>query len=198
MRQESVNRSSFLGRAVVATGALALGNLAGAFDRSAAAQPSEEQDVRVLNFLLTLEYAQLTLYDEAISAGVLRGELRRFADVARGHEAQHVDALRALLGEDADRKPAFRFADATRNQASFKRAALTLEESAAAAYIGQAANLTRNRVPRVAGIVAVEARHAAWIRGIVGRNPAPHAADPSTTVRRVTRTLERSGFVKPS
>jgi hypothetical protein len=53
-------------------------------------------------------------------------------------------------------------------------------------------------VPRVAGIVAVEARHAAWIRALAGRNPAPRAADPSTTARQVTRTLERNGFVKPS
>ena len=79
MRQDGVNRSSFLGRALLATGGIALANLAGSSDRVAAAQPSEEQDVRLLNFLLTLEYAQLALYEEAISADVLRGELRRFA-----------------------------------------------------------------------------------------------------------------------
>ncbi|HVD26632.1 MAG TPA: ferritin-like domain-containing protein [Gaiellaceae bacterium] len=198
MRQDGVNRSSFLGRALLATGGIALANLAGSSDRVAAAQPSEEQDVRLLNFLLTLEYAQLALYEEAISADVLRGELRRFAGVARSHEAEHVKALRALLGADAEEKPTFRFTDATRTVARFNRSALTLEETAAAAYIGQAPNLTRDRVPRVAGIVAVEARHAAWIRAIVGRNPAPRAADPATTARQVARTLERNGFVKPS
>jgi hypothetical protein len=198
MRQDGVNRSSFLGRALAATGGIALANLAGSSDRVAAAQPSEEQDVRLLNFLLTLEYAQLALYDEAISADVLRGEVRRFAEVARSHEAEHVNALRALLGNDAEEKPTFRFTDAKRTVERFKRAALTLEETAAAAYIGQAPNLTRDRVPRVAEIVAVEARHAAWIRAIAGRTPAPRAADPSATASQVMRTLERNGFVKPS
>lgn len=183
---------------MVATGGIALANLAGSSDRVAAAQRSEEQDIRLLNFLLMLEYAQLTLYDEAISADVLRGEVRRFADVARSHEAEHVNALRTLLGADAEEKPTFRFTDAKRTVEGFKHAALTLEETAAAAYIGQAPNLTRDRVPRVAEIVAVEARHAAWIRAIAGRNPAPRAADPSTTARQVARTLERNGFVKPS
>jgi hypothetical protein len=198
MRQQGVDRSSFLGRALLATGGIAFANLAGSSKHVAAAEPSAEQDVRLLNFLLTLEYAQLMLYEEAISADVLRGELRRFADVARSHEAEHVNALRALLGNGAEKEPTFRFTDATRSEEAFKRAALTLEETAAAAYIGQAPNLTRDRVPRVAGIVAVEARHAAWIRALAGRNPAPRAADPSTTARQVTRTLERNGFVKPS
>lgn len=198
MRQDGVDRSSFLGRALLATGGIALVGLAGSSDRSAAAQPSAEQDVRLLNFLLTLEYAQLRLYEEAISADVLRGELRQFADVARGHEAEHVDALRALLGGRAEQEPAFRFAEVTRSEDSFRRAALTLEETAAAAYIGQAPNLTSDRVPRVAGIVAVEARHAAWIRALAGRNPAPRAADPSLTARQVTRALERNGFVQAS
>lgn len=194
MRQDGIDRSSLLGRTLLAAGAVALGGLAGS---GRAAAPSEQQDVRLLNFLLTLEYAQQTLYAEALSGDVLRGEVRRFADVAGRHEGEHVDALRALLGGDAKQKPAFQFADATRTEASFKQAALTLEETAAAAYIGQAANLTRDRVREVARIVAVEARHAAWIRAIVGRNPAPRAADKSRTAQQVMKTLERRGFVQP-
>jgi hypothetical protein len=177
---------------------VALGGLAAAHERGEAAGPSEEQDVRILNFLLKLEYAQQALYEAAISNDALRGELREFAAVAGNQETRHVDALRALLADDAQPKPSFHFGEAARSPGRFTAGALTLEETASAAYIGQAANLTAARLPDVARIVAVEARHAAWIRAIAGRTPAPHAADPSKTVRQVMKTLARTGFVEQS
>lgn len=198
MRHGQLDRSSFLGRALVASGAVALGGLAVSHERGEAAGPSKEQDVRILDFLLRLEYAQQALYHEAVSAGTLRGELREFAEVCGDQDAQHVDSLRALIGDDAQPSPTFRFGQAVRSPGSFTAAALTLEETASAAYIGQAANLTKNRLPAVARIVPVEARHAAWIRAIAGRNPAPHAADPAKTERQVMKTLARTGFVAQS
>jgi hypothetical protein len=193
-----LDRSLFLGRTLVAGGSFALAGLgfAAASERGVAAAPSPEQDVRILNFLLRLEYAQQALYEEAVAAGALRGELRQFAEVGGDQDAKHVDALRALLGDEAQAKPTFDFGDAVRSPGRFTAAALTLEETASAAYIGQAANLTKDRLPDVARIVAVEARHAAWIRAIAGRNPAPHAADPAKTVQQVMKTLARTGFVE--
>jgi hypothetical protein len=196
VRHGQLDRSSFLGRALVASGAVTLGGLAAARERGAAAAPSREQDVRILNFLLRLEYAQMALYDAAVSAGALRGELREFAQVCGNHETKHVEALRAIIRDKAEAKPTFRFGEAVRSPGRFTAAALTLEETASAAYIGQAANLTKERLPDVARIVAVEARHAAWIRAIAGRNPAPRAADPAKTVQQVMRTLARTGFVE--
>jgi hypothetical protein len=152
--------------------------------------------VRIFNSLLLLEYLQEAFYAEAAAAGVLKGELRRFADVVGGHERRHVAALRAVLGGEAREKPTFRFDDAVRSEAKFVAAALTLEETAAAAYIGHGANLTRQRMPTAAGIVAVEARHAAWIRDFAGRLPAPNAADPARSPSEVRKTLERTGFVR--
>jgi hypothetical protein len=198
LQHGQLDRSSFLGRALVASGAVALGGLAAVHERGEAARPSEEQNVRILKFLLRLEYVQQGLYEAAVSAGALRGELRRFAEVARDHETRHVDALRALLAGDAQPKPSLRFGDAARSPNRFTAAALTLEETASAAYIGQAANLTTERLPDVARIVAVEARHAAWIRAIAGRNPAPHTADPAQTSGQVMKALSRTGFVGQS
>jgi hypothetical protein len=186
----------FLGRTLVASGAFALAGLGfAASHRGAAAAPSPEQDVRILNFLLRLEYAQQALYEETVAADAVQGELRQFADVCREHDAKHVDTLRALLRAGAQPKPTFDFGDAIRSPGRFTAAALTLEETASAAYIGQAANLTQDRLTDVARIVPVDARHAAWIRAIAGRNPAPHAADPAKTVQQVMKTLERTGFV---
>jgi Ferritin-like domain len=192
-----LDRSSLLGRTLVASGAFALAGLgfAAASGRGAAGG-SGEQDVRILNFLLRLEYAQQALYEEALAEDALRGELREFAQICGDQDAKHVASLRALVGDKAEAKPTFRFGEAVRSPGRFTAAALTLEETASAAYIGQAANLTKDRLPDVARIVAVEARHAAWIRAIAGRNPAPHAADPAKTARQAMKTLARTGFVQ--
>jgi hypothetical protein len=192
-----LDRSVFLGRTLVAGGAFALAGLGfAASQRGAVAASSPEQDVRILNFLLRLEYAQQALYEAAVRAGVVRGELRRFAEVCGDQDAKHVDALRVLAADGAQAKPTFDFGDAVRSPGRFTAAALTLEETASAAYIGQAANLTKDRLTEVARIVPVDARHAAWIRAIAGRNPAPHAADPAKTEQQVMKTLERTGFVE--
>ena len=52
-----------------------------------------------------------------------------------------------------------------------------LEDTAVAAYNGQAVNLTKPVLKAAATIVSVEARHAAWIRDIVGQPAAPQATD---------------------
>ncbi len=192
----AVSRRQLLARAAVATGAAGVaGALAGSAADPAVSAPSPDQDTQILNFLLLVEYLQQDLYDEALAAGNLRGELERFARVAGGHEREHVASLRSELGSRAREKPAFRFGDALEREGRFAAAALTLEETATAAYIGQAANLTPKRGVAVARIVSVEARHAAWIRDLVGRLPAPHAADPAKTSQSAMDTIERTGFV---
>jgi hypothetical protein len=45
-------------------------------------------------------------------------------------------------------------------------------------------------------IVSVEGRHAAWIRDIVGLEPAPHAADAGASATEVTAKLKSLGFVR--
>lgn len=192
------DRSSRRGVLVRAFTALGVAGLGGAMLESlpeAAAAPSRAQDVRILNYLLRLEYLQEAFYKEAHAEGALSGELRRFAQVVSAHEAEHVAALKAVLGGDARSKPDFRFGDAVKSDGRFAAAALTLEETAAAGYIGQAANLTEKSISAVARIVAVEARHAAWIRNVVGRLPAPQAFDPAKNPSQVESTLERTGFV---
>lgn len=48
------------------------------------------------------------------------------------------------------------------------------------AYVGQGPRLKQVPVIRAAlAIHSVEARHAAWIRNIVGMNPSPAAFDPA-------------------
>ena len=190
------SRARFLRQGAIAVGAVATGTaVLGSRATSAAPAPNKAQDVRILNFLLLLEYASERFYSAAEAAGALGGELATFARVVGAHERRHLDALRAELGADARPEPNVQPGDAVRSEAAFTAAALTLEETVAAAYIGQAANLTRSRIPAVARIVAVEGRHAAWIRDVAGRLPAPNAADPPQTADQVLRALKRTGLV---
>jgi hypothetical protein len=194
---EPSTRGELLVRALTSAGAVGLGvSLVGSLAAPAASAPSPAQDARILNYFLLLEYLQAGLYEAAQTANALTGELRRFAEIAGNHEREHVDSLRAALGGDARSKPELQFGEAVENERRFAAAAVTLEETASAAYIGQAASLTTKRVTTVARIVPVEARHAAWIRAIVRREPAPHAADPPRTSQQVERTIQRTGFVK--
>jgi hypothetical protein len=163
-------------------------------DASAAA-PSRAQDVRILRFLLVLEQAQSAFYDAALRSGTLSGELLHFAQVVAPQEHDHVALLRRRLGASARPAPPFDFGEATTSSAHFRRAAIDLEEATAAAYIGQGASLTRDAVADAAGIVAVEARHAAWIRDLAGALPAPRPADPARSPADVLSDLRAKGYL---
>jgi rubrerythrin len=186
-------------RAAVAGGvAVGAGALAGGWLRppATAGQPSRAQDVRIFNVLLVLEEAQAAFYDATLRAGKLGGDLLAFARTVAPQEREHVAFVQRLLGRSAARPPAFRFGDATSNPAHFQATAIELEEAAVATYIGQGANLTRPSARDAARIVAVEARHAAWIRDLAGAEPAPHAADPPRDAADVLADLRRKGILR--
>jgi Ferritin-like domain len=182
-------------RAAVAGGA-AVGAAAWLRPQPTAGKTSAAQDVRIFNFLLVLEEAQAAFYDAALRGGALRGDLLTYARTVAPQEHEHVDLLRRKLGSQAQAKPRFDFAGATRDATRFRDTAIELEEAAAAAYIGQGANLTRDAVTDAARIVAVEARHAAWIRDLAGTLPAPNAADPPRSAKDVLSELRRKGYLR--
>jgi rubrerythrin len=194
----ATSRSALLKRAVVVGGAaVATGGLVTALPKlasSAAARSS--RDVRILNYVLRLEYLKAAFYEEA-AGGELTGELLQFADVLARHERRHVTFLRKRLGDEARDEPRFDFGDATRDPDAFAATARTLEETAVAAYIGQGANLTRRHMVVFAQIASVEARHAAWIADVLGRDPAPLAADKAKTPAQVLAVIEQTGFEAP-
>jgi hypothetical protein len=182
-----------LGGAAIGGGAL-LGGWAA--PQASLGKPSRAQDVRILSFLLVLEQAQSAFYDAALRSRALSGELLRFAQVVAPQEHDHVALLRRRLGGSARPAPRFEFRDATSSPARFRRAAIDLEEATAAAYIGQGASLTRDLVAEAAGIVAVEARHAAWIRDLAGALPAPRPADPARSPGDVLADLRTKGYLQ--
>jgi rubrerythrin len=207
-----VDRRVFLGRA----GAVTAG-AAGAFlglptlaDAAISARPSPRNDVRILNFALTLEHLDTAFYTAALAANDLpNAAYARFARVARDHEAQHVVALRTLLGVRAVGSPAFDFGDAV-SGARFPSAAQFLEDNAVQAFAGQGARIRRRGVLKVAlAIQSVEARHASWIRslnvsttpyGLQAADeavlPAPGAFDAVASERTILTRVRGLGFLR--
>jgi hypothetical protein len=190
-------RGQLLVRAAAVGGALTAGGiLAGGLPKPAASQPSAAQDARVIEWLLEIEYIQAGFYTEAESRGALQGELREFATLVGEQERAHVEALEKALGGSAPTKPSLDFGDATTEPREFVPAAVRLEETALAAFNGQAPNLTKKPLLTALKIVSVEARHAGWIRDIAGRNPAPRPADPPATQAQTNAAIRATGFVE--
>jgi hypothetical protein len=198
MSDERRTRTEALRAAAAAGAAVGAGALLRDWARpdASAAAPSRAQDVRILSFLLVLEEAQAAFYDAALRSRTLRGDFLRFARVVAPQEHDHVTLLRRRLGGSARSAPPFDFRDATSSPARFRRAAIDLEEATAAAYIGQGASLTRDAVQDAASIVAVEARHAAWIRDLAGADPAPRPADPARSPGDVLSDLRAKGYLR--
>jgi hypothetical protein len=165
----------------------------GVADRLAAA-PSPEQDVKVLNLLLLVEYVEAAFYEAAIERAGLSGELADFARAVLEHEKEHKAYLENALGDKADAEPKYDLTAATADPDAFAEAAAQLEDVAVGAYNGQAANVTTGAFLAAARIVSVEARHAAWIRSIRNGDPAPDAVDAPYDEARVRRELREIGL----
>jgi hypothetical protein len=188
------SRSDLLKRAAVAgSAAVGGGLLIAGLPKVAASAPSRAQDVRILNYLLRLEYVLAAFYETAAAEGQVTGEIQQFVSVVGEHEREHVALLQRILGDDANAEPSVDFGDGTSNPDKVAVTARNLEETASAAYIGQGANLTERVMIDAARITSVEARHAAWIADILRRHPAPAAADPAKSPSQVAAALRRAG-----
>jgi len=183
-------RGRFLGLLALGGATIAGADWIGVAD-AAGDRPSAAQDRAIFNFALLLEDLMSGLYATALARAGLRGELKRFAEVAGEHERDHASFIRQALGAHARPKARFRYGALTRNRSKFVPAAIQLEDLAVAAYNGQAANLTRPALGHAIRIVSVEGKHAAWIRAIADDEPAPRAADPGVDVAAVTAALKR-------
>jgi len=191
-------RAAFLAKAGFLGGGLLGGAaLLGLMEDEAAAQGLARSDISILNYALTLEFLEAAFYTEAERKGALRGEMRLFAKVVGAHERAHVQALRQVLGRRAVKRPKFDFRGTTESQRGFRATAVVLEDTGVAAYAGQAPRVKSDAVLQSAlAIHTVEARHAAWIRDIVGKGPAPRAFDRPLTKRQVLRAVAGTRFIR--
>ncbi|MFL5844549.1 MAG: ferritin-like domain-containing protein [Solirubrobacteraceae bacterium] len=166
---------------------------------------SKKQDIEILNFALTLEYLEAEFYALAVKhadQAKFGPRTRYFAQTVASHEATHVQALKAVLGSKAVKKPTFDFKGTTRKTSSFLLTSKVLEDTGVAAYAGQGPRIHQNAVLAPAGaILAVEARHAAWVRRLIGGSgnrvlPAPAAFDAPATMDEILDAVGKTGFIK--
>jgi hypothetical protein len=162
---------------------------------------SKRNDIKILNFALTLEYLEAAFYAEAVGRGIYTGAVGTFASVVASHEATHVATLKSVLGSKAVAKPSFDFKGTTKQWKTFLRTSKVLEDTGVAAYQGQAPLIHQNAVLGPAGaILAVEARHAAWVRDLLyaGKSvkPAPESFSTPMSMSAVLKAVKATGFIK--
>lgn len=192
-----LTRGDLIIRAAAGAGVVAAGGLAivGLPDISAS-KPSPSQDAKILGFVLLFERLQAAFYAEALQKAGLSGELRDYATVVGGQEREHVAFLEKALGSKAGKAPDFDFNDTTSDSNKFAQTARKLEDLGVGAYNGQAPNLTRGALKAAGQIVSVEARHASWIRDILGEVPAPRAVDTPVSATKASAAVDKTGFVR--
>ena len=197
-------RAAFLKKAGIGAGAIIGGGAVMGALPSLASAATPASDVAILNFALTLEYLEAEFYRQAKANNVGSGQadLMAFINVVAAHEAAHVAFLRGALGAKAVKTPKFDFKDAVTSQPKFAATAQVLEDTGVMAYLGQAGNIKSKKILAAAGsVLAVEARHASWIRDINGGGkggaplPAPAAFQAAKTKAQILAAVKGTGFI---
>ena len=184
IKVHGMTRESFLLRSTLA-GAAAYGTLSATGLITRALADSGSGDVDILNYALTLEYLETEFYTQAAKQvkGLSSYEMKLTKEL-RDNESEHVDALTATiksLGGKPAAKPTFDFGGAFANRAAYLKTANVLEDTGVSAYNGAAPLIASVDVLAAAGgIVQVEARHAAMIRLVRNKPPAPLAFDKAS------------------
>ncbi len=189
-----VSRQAFLVRGAVTAGAVYGLGAVGPFVRQAIAQEGGG-DVEILNFALTLEYLEAAFYTQALKhTKGLSGDVKSLATEIRDNENEHVDALMSTiddLGGTPVKAPGVDFGKAFASQKSFLKLAQTFEDTGVSAYNGAAPMIASAEVLGAAGgIVQVEARHAAMIRLVRNKPPAPSAFDKASEMDAVLAAVK--------
>jgi rubrerythrin len=187
-------RQAFLMRSTLAAGA-AYGALSATGLISSALAEASGGDIDILNYALTLEFLETEFYTRA--AKQVKGLSKYESDLTkelRDNEGAHVDALTATikqLGGKPVAKPMFQFGGAFASRTAYFKTANVLEDTGVSAYNGAAPMITSVDVLAAAGsIVQVEARHAAMIRLVRNRPPAPLGFDKASDMDEILAAVK--------
>lgn len=179
--ENSLSRRKFVALAGGSVAAASI--LAACGSDSSAAEDGEtakfgEGDVGILNYALTLEYLEAAFYAELIKSSLFTPAARKALGKFGEEEEEHVTALTKAvekLGGEPAAKPKTKFSLNT--ETGTLELASKLENTGAAAYLGQLPNIESNSVlGTVLSIHSVEGRHAAAILDLLGKNTTPDGA----------------------
>jgi hypothetical protein len=201
--QAGATRGAFIKRAGVAgagfftVGAL-FNELLAPAEAAISTKKSAKNDVKILNYALTLEYLEAEFYASAKAKNLSSDKwVNQFITTVADHEAKHVALLEDVLGKAAIKKPSFDFSSALTDEKTFLATAQVLEDTGVAAYAGQGPNIAQKAVVVAAlGIHSVEARHAAWVRFLNMSSPAPGITDAPKRESTVLAAVADTGFIR--
>ena len=193
-----LDRAAFFKKAgVVGAGAVAGASMFGPFLGNAEAairsRRSKKNDIRILNYALTLEYLEAEFYKQALANNAFSSpEYRLFGETVSRHETTHVNFLKKALGSKAIKKPTFDFKDTVTDPAKFAATAQVLEDTGVRAYAGQGPNILQKPVAPTAARIffslsfASKLTGAGWIERRAPGAPPPlrkriHAAWRAST-----------------
>jgi hypothetical protein len=145
---------------------------------STTSKAAVDGDIAILNYALTLEHLEADFYAKVIASGLLKGAEQDFAKRVGDTERQHVEAIAATvkkLGGMPVAAPTSKFP--LENRLAVLKLAAVVENLGAAAYLGKAPEIKSPEVLAAAlSIHSVEARHAAALNRLLGKNPTPDGA----------------------
>ena len=194
IKVHGMTREAFLMRSTLAAGA-AYGALSATGLITSALADAGGGDVDILNYALTLEFLETEFYTLAAKQvkGLSSYESKLTKEL-RDNEAAHVDALAATikdLGGKPAAKPTFDVGGAFASRAAYLKTANTLEDTGVSAYNGAAPMIESVDVLAAAGGIAqVEARHAAMIRLVRNKPPAPLAFDKASDMEEILAAVK--------
>lgn len=165
----------------------------------AATKPSVKTDLTILQYALTLEYLGATFYSDALKYAKLSGEAKEVATRFHEHELAHVAFVQKTirsLGGKPHASEQFSFGAATKSRQAFLETSATIEEMCVETLNGAGPLVSKPVLIGASELVSVEARQASWVRGILGRTPAPFKFNPFLTAAQSQKRLKATGFVK--
>jgi rubrerythrin len=189
---QGITRSSFILRGAVAAGSVYGAGMVGPFVRQALAQ-GDSGDVDVLNFALTLEFLEAAFYKEAAKIDGLSDDAAEYIETFGESEQQHVDTLSGIVKEMGGKPVAAPMVDFGKldSEDAFLKLAVPLEDLGVSAYNGAGPSIKSKEILAAAGsIVQVEARHAAALRLLAKKDPAPDAFDEAATTDEVLKAVK--------
>ncbi|MDQ8044732.1 MAG: ferritin-like domain-containing protein [Solirubrobacteraceae bacterium] len=208
-RRAMLRRGAAAGGGLIVAGGLFQTMLSPAEAAISKSKKSKKNDGAILNYALTLEFLEAAFYTQAV-AGIQFADpnVGYFATTVKSHEVAHVAALQATLKKlkiKAITAPTVQFGDTVTDVNKFLATSKVLEDTGVSAYAGQVTNVFQAPVlAAAASIHSVEARHAAWVRYLLGGGaassgaanaPAPNIVDPALTEKKVLSAVKATGFV---
>ena len=155
--------------------------------RLLAAQTEFTSDVDVLNYALTLEHLEANFYqlvpEFEFGEDGFGNSISEYLTIIGEHETAHVETLTSVitdLGGEPVEEAEYDFG--VTDSEGFIATAAAIENLGVQAYDGAAAAIESvDLLLAAGGIVAVEARHAAYLNLLTGESPFPAAVETPAT-----------------